>query len=248
MFDTEKVDRLQLSWTINSTDMEIVETQLEEGRRRGYENFNLKVGPPQSAEYDLAVARMIKDFSPSGFLWADANTGYSTEAALEILPKLRDAGVEVMESPLPPLNIRGYQALKKQGALPIFMDEGIINHKILEEFILLEMLDGVAIKTARSGGIWQSRQIIELAESAGLQVLGSGLTDPDISLAASLHLFAGLDCCLPYALNGPQYIANSLIEKGLVYKGDTIEVPSGPGLGIEMKPEAESYLTTVIEL
>ena len=243
-----KPANLQLSWTVNSMDMAVIEMQLEEGRKRGYSNFNFKVGPPQSGTFDLDLAKKIKSFSPSGFLWADANTGYTVDGALEILPKLADIGVDVLESPLSPHQIRGYQALKRQGALPIFMDEGIIMDEVVREFIALEMLDGITIKTARSSGIWQSQKIIRLAKEQGIALLGSGLTDPDISLAASLHLFAWSGIDKPCALNGPQFLGNTLIQNGLEQQGDVIQVPQGPGLGIEMKPDAEDYLVLVREM
>src|SRR5690606_387840 len=118
---------ITLSWTINSPDMAVVEQQLEEGRRLGFRNFNIKVGAPQTLQYDLELARKVRAFAPDGFLWADANTGYTVEEALEAAPKLADAGVDVLESPLPPNRIRGYQALKKQGALPVLMDAVILS-------------------------------------------------------------------------------------------------------------------------
>ena len=59
---------------------------------------------------------------------ADANGGYDPESALKVAPKLADAGVDVLEAPLKPNRISSYQALKKQGALPILMDEGVISN------------------------------------------------------------------------------------------------------------------------
>jgi L-alanine-DL-glutamate epimerase-like enolase superfamily enzyme len=248
MLGGAQLQSLQLSWTVNSTDISVIETQLEEGRQRGYRNFNFKVGPPQSGPFDLELAKKIKSFAPDSFLWADANTGYTVEVALEILPKLADLGVDVIESPLSPHQIRGYQALKKQGALPIFMDEGIILDEVVEEFIALEMLDGITIKTARSSGIWQSQKIIRMAKKHGVALLGSGLTDPDISLAASLHLFAWAGIDKPCALNGPQFLENTLVENRLEQREDMIQVPQSPGLGIEMQPDAEAYLVSFREM
>jgi L-alanine-DL-glutamate epimerase-like enolase superfamily enzyme len=167
----QKVPSRQLSWTINSNDMSVVESQLAAGWQRGYRNFNFKVGPPQTEAFDLELAKKIQALSPDGFLWADANTGYTLDGALKMIPKLADIGVVVIESPLPPHQIRGYQALKRQGALPIYMDEGLILDKAVEEFIALEMLDGITIKTARSSGIWQSSKIIRLAKEHGLPLL-----------------------------------------------------------------------------
>lgn len=243
-----QLDTLQLSWTINSMDMSVIEAQLDDGWQKGYRNFNFKIGPPQSKDFDLQVARKIHAFSPDGFLWADVNTGYSLERALEMIPKLAEIGVAVIESPLPPYRIRDYQVLKKQGALPIFMDEGIILDKVAEEFIALEMLDGITIKTARSAGIWQSHNIIRLAKENGIALLGSGLTDPDISLAATLQLFAWAGIDKPCALNGPQFLGNSLIENGLEQQDDKIQVPQGPGLGISLNASAENYLTVAREI
>ncbi len=248
MLGGPQLDSLQLSWTVNSMDISVIETQLEEGWQRGYRNFNFKVGPPQTESYDLELARKIQAFSPDGFLWADANTGYTPEGALKTLPKLADIGVAVIESPLPPLLISGYQALKRQGALPIFMDEGIIFDRVVEEFITLEMMDGLTIKTARTSGIWQSQKIVRLAQDHGLPLLGSGLCDPDISLAATLHLFAWAGIDKPCALNGPQFLGTTLVEAGLEQQNDIIQVPQGPGLGINMQPSADACLRTVQSL
>lgn len=236
--------RLVISWTINSPDLAIVEQQLEEGRRLGYTNFNIKVGAPQTPEYDLELARKVRAFAPEGFLWADANTGYTVEQALEIAPKLADAGVDVLESPLPPNRIRGYQALKKQGALPILMDEGILSPVEAEEFVELEMMDGIAMKPARNAGLYPSVAIISLLQERGLWVLGSGLTDPDLSLAASLHLYAWAGITHPCALNGPQFLAESLSLNPLIPQDGVLEAPDGPGLGLKLDPERIDDLFT----
>src|SRR5690606_33779879 len=192
----------------------------------------------------LELARKVRAFAPEGFLWADANTGYTVEQALEIAPKLADAGVDVLESPLPPNRIRGYQALKKQGALPILMDEGILSPVEAEEFVELEMMDGIAMKPARNAGLYPSVAIISLLQERGLWVLGSGLTDPDLSLAASLHLYAWAGITHPCALNGPQFLAESLSLNPLIPQDGVLEAPDGPGLGLKLDPERIDDLFT----
>jgi L-alanine-DL-glutamate epimerase-like enolase superfamily enzyme len=165
-------------------------------------------------------------------LWADANGGYDPATALEIAPRLADAGVDVLESPLRPNRISGYQALKKQGALPILMDEGVVSPVELEEFIRLGMLDGLAIKPPRSGGLAAARRQIELIEQAGLLWLGSGLCDPDISLAASLVLYGAYGLTKPAALNGPQFLTGDVLSMPIRVDEGYAHVPTGPGLGI----------------
>lgn len=241
-------DSLQLSWTVASPHLESVEKQLAEGRSRGYQHFNIKVGYPQTPEYDLQLARMVRQFSPQGFLWADANTGYTLETALDILPRLADAGVQVIESPLPPAQIRGYQALKRLSALPVYMDEGIVSPVEVQEFIRLEMMDGITLKPARSAGLWPSERIASLARGHQISLLGSGLSDPDLSLAAALHLYAALGIDKPCALNGPQYLSGSLAEDPLQPQGDRLAIPPGPGLGLTMSERALAALSVVAEI
>lgn len=242
-----KRDRLTLSWTVASPDMAVVEAQLEEGRARGYRHFNIKVGAPQTPAYDLELARRVRAFAPDGFLWADANTGYTSDIALETAPKLADAGVDVLESPLPPAQIRGYQALRRLGALPILMDEGILSPVETAEFIALGMLNGIAMKPARNAGLRPSAQIARLLQERGLMVLGSGLTDPDLSLAAAAHLFAWADIDRPCALNGPQFLADRLSGDTLTPDGDQLTVPTAPGLGVPLDERAEAALRVVAE-
>lgn len=240
-------DTLTLSWTVASPDRAVVERQLAEGRARGYRNFNIKVGAPQSAEYDLALAKLVRAFAPDGFLWADANTGYTPAEALAIAPRLRAAGVDVLESPLPPTQIRGYQALKRQGALPILMDEGIVGPEVATEFIALGMLDGIAMKPARNAGLWPSVQIVRELQAHGLMVLGSGLTDPDFSLLGAAHLFAWSGIARPCALNGPQFLAERLCAD-LTPTADVLRLPTTPGLGFSPEPRAAACLRTVAQL
>ena len=162
--------------------------------------------------------------------------GYTDDTALEMAPKLADAGVDVLESPLPPNRLRGYQALKRQGALPIIMDEGVMSPVEAEEFAALGLMDGIAMKPARTAGLWGSRRIVEIMQERGLMVLGSGLTDPDLSLMGAVHLYAWAGIEHPCALNGPQFLAATLAAEAskMQIDGGVLRVPHGPGLGMEI--------------
>jgi len=237
--------RLTLSWTINPKTPDEADKLMEEGRRRGYRHFNIKVAPDPKA--DVELARAVRKGAPEGFLWADANTGYDPAAALEAAPRLADAGVSVLESPTKPNRIRAYQALVRQNALPILMDEGVVSPVELEEFIALKMLNGVAMKPARCGGLTSNKAQIELCKKHGLMWLGSGLTDPDVSLAATLILYAAFGLEKPAALNGPQFLAADVLKTPLAIKDGFAVAPTGPGLGIEVD-EAKVRALVVKEL
>ncbi|MBO0766736.1 MAG: hypothetical protein J2P50_19385, partial [Hyphomicrobiaceae bacterium] len=228
-----KAAKVRLSWTVAAATLEGAERQLGKGAALGYAHFNIKIGPPQTTAYDLELARMVVRFAPAGFHWVDANTSYTYDTAREVVPKLADLGLKAIESPLPPNRLRDYQALKRLGALPVLMDEGIVSPVEAAEFMALGMFDGIAMKVARCGGLWNASRIARLLHDNGLLLYASGLTDPELSMAASAHFFgwAGLD--LPAALNGPQYIADRGTTDGAFRaRGDMMAVPTGPGLGL----------------
>jgi len=228
----ESSETIPLSWTVNVIKLDDVSALVDEGKKRGYQHFNIKVAP--DPDFDTALAREVRRLAPDTFLWADANGGYDPETALKAAPRLADAGVDVLEAPLRPNRISGYQALKKQRALPILMDEGVISPTDLEEFIKLGMCDGAAMKPARCGGLISCKRQIELCQENSLIWLGSGLTDPDISLAASLCLYGAFGLKKPAALNGPQFLAADVLKKPLRIQDGSAYVPTGPGLGIEV--------------
>ncbi|MFH1264149.1 MAG: enolase C-terminal domain-like protein [Planctomycetota bacterium] len=231
-----------LNWTISVRSLDELDEQLEAALKRGYHHFNVKVG--SDPVFDVAMAKRIREFAPESYLWLDANGHYDLPTALEVAPKLADAGADVLEAPLRPNRISGYQALKKQGALPISMDEGVISPVEAEEFIRLKMVDGLTVKVSRCGGLLSAKRQIELVQDAGLFWLMSGLTDPDISLAASLVLCGAFGLDKPAALNGPQFLTADVLTKPLEIAGDVAQVPTGPGLGVEVD---EAKLQALVE-
>jgi muconate cycloisomerase len=200
-----KGEALTLSWTVNARTLDEVAGIMDAGKVLGYENFNIKVAPDPN--FDVALAQAVRKGAPNGFLWADANGGYEPETALTAAPRLADAGVD---------------------------NEGVVSPIDLEEFIKLGMLDGVAMKPARCGGLLSNKRQIELIQEHDLMWVGSGLTDPDISLAATLALYGAFGLKKPAALNGPQFLTADVLKKPLRIENGKAHIPDGPGLGIDV--------------
>ena len=230
LWGRKPLDRITLSWTVNARTLDEAEALMEDGAKRGYRHFNIKVAPDPA--FDLQLAKLVRRRAPECFLWADANGGYEPAVALQMAPKLADAGVNVFEQPVAANRLSAFRELKKQGALPVLMDEGVVSVVELIEFIRFGLLDGVAMKPARTAGLWDARRQVEVLRDSGLMVLGSGLTDPDVSLAASLALYAAYQITQPCALNGPQFLTGSFVKEPLEVKDGGVGVPAGFGLGI----------------
>jgi L-alanine-DL-glutamate epimerase-like enolase superfamily enzyme len=228
--------QITLSYTINPRTIEEVDALVMVGRNLGYQHFNLKVAP--DIDFDVKVAKRVRQLAPQCFLWADANGGWDTETALKAAPRLADAGVNVLEQPVPANRLSGFAELKKQGALPIILDEGVVSSVELEEFIQLKMLDGLAFKPARTAGLYEALRQLDLCRKHNLMVLGSGLTDPDCALAAALHLYGVAEMQTPAALNGLQFLKGSFLKQPFQLVDGKLNVPVKPGLGVEVDEEA----------
>lgn len=236
MWGRKPLERVTLSWTVNVRQLSEAESLVAEGKALGYKHFNLKVAP--DPHFDVELAKLVRGLAPDAFLWADANGGYDAATALAVAPKLADAGVDILEQPVPANRLSAFREVKRLGALPILMDEGVVSSADLMEFIRLDLLDGVAMKPARTAGLWHARKQVEILEDAGLLFLGSGLTDPDVSLAASLHLYAAYGLKFPAALNGNQFLKGTLLRKPIAIEDGSAIPPAGFGLGVDVDEAA----------
>jgi L-alanine-DL-glutamate epimerase-like enolase superfamily enzyme len=240
LWGRQPVDAIPLSWTVNVTKLDQIKPLIAKGRDQGYQHFNIKVGPDPA--FDEQLAQTVRAEAPDCFLWADANGGYDESAALKAAPKLAKAGVDVLEAPLRPNRISGYQQLSRQNALPILMDEGVVSPVDLAEFAKLNMLDGMAMKPPRCGGLEPCRQQIEICQQREMMWLGSGLTDPDISFAATLQLYGAYHLKKPAALNGPQFLTEQVLTRPIRVENGLAYPPQGPGLGIEVDQDKVKQL------
>ena len=181
---------MKLSWTVNAASLDKAEQQLAAGRAAGYDSFNVKIGPPQTPDYDLAARARWYGIRSGWLSLGRRQYGLRPRHGARDGTEARRRRLPALESPLPPNRIRDYQALKRQGALPILMDEGIVSPVEAAEFIALGMFDGIAMKVARCGGLWHASRIIRCLKTRGWSSSPRGLTDPELSLAASLHLLS----------------------------------------------------------
>lgn len=224
--------QVTLSWTVDVREVGEVAAVLAEARGRGFRHFNVKVGA--DAGLDLQICGEIRRQAPDAFVWVDANGGYDLDTALCVAPQLADLGIAALEQPLAANHLPGYRRLREQRALPILMDEPIVSLADLRSFHELGLLDGVAMKVSRCGGLTEARRVVEYLEQNGLLFFASGLTDPDLALSACLLLFGAYGLERPAALNAPQFLEGSILRMPLTIRGDQAWVPAGHGLGVEV--------------
>lgn len=227
-------DTIELGWIVSGQTAAEVADAVAEGHALGHRAFKVKVGLHTEAE-DAAVVRAVRDAAPDAPLWVDANQAYTVDAALRIARRLADLDVTAFEQPLPANDVAGLRRLREASPVPVALDESLRHPSDLATFVKLDAVDVAIAKVQRSGGLTLSRRLCALAEDAGVRLMGSGLTDSDLGLAASLHLFAAYGIDTPVDLNGRQFLTSSYATGATVEVRDGVAwVPTGPGLGVDV--------------
>lgn len=237
-------DSISLAWIVAGQSSSEVADAVAEGRDLGYDSFKVKIGL-HDLDQDLAVVEAVRDAAGGdAFVWVDANQGYHVDEAIRVSRRLAALDVAAFEQPLPANDIMGLRRLTEVSPIPVALDESLRHPEDLATFVKLGAVDVAIAKVQRSGGLTLSRRLCALAQDAGVRLMGSGLTDSDLGLAASVHLFAAFGIDTPVDLNGRQFVDSSYVG------GDTVRVekgeawvPRGAGLGVEVDESAVRELT-----
>ena len=201
----------------------------------GYTGFKVKIGMEPSL--DLELIRAVKRVAGDCFLWADANQAYGVELAVERSRDMAEIGVHVLEQPVPANDFLGLRDLVARSAVPIAVDESVFSAGDLEQLIRMKALDMLVIKVSKMAGLTGARNCIERALSEGIELLGSGLTETRLGLAASAHLYSAFGFKHPVDLNGPQFLADDPVKSGVTINRATVSLADAPGIGIEVDEE-----------
>lgn len=228
-----------LSWTVSCKHRDEAEVLIEQGIQQGYSNFNVKLGI--DTRYDTELCEMIKKRFPDSFLWGDANGGYTFQEALQMIPSLEAAGLDLLEQPIASNQMSNWHALKQRMRIPLSVDEPIVSPRDLMEWVRQDLITAYTMKVTRTGGLFPSRICAEIAEHTPLTVVCSGLTETGLGLAAHLHLVCAFGITKPCAWNGPQFLADDLLQTPLQIRNGVVRLPEGPGLGVEVDEEKLAF-------
>jgi muconate cycloisomerase len=145
--------------------------------------------------------------------------------------------VRCLEQPVKSVDWLGVRRARERTRLPMALDEGCFSSYDVARAARLDVCDLIVLKIAKSAGLWGCQRSAAVAQAHGLGLLGSGLTEAGIGLAASVHLYSTLELLLPPELNGPRFLAD-LFVAGLQIDGNVVTVPDAPGLGIQVNEDA----------
>jgi L-Ala-D/L-Glu epimerase / N-acetyl-D-glutamate racemase len=188
--------------------------------------LKIKVG----GEADLETLRAVRGVY-DGPIRVDANTGWSLEGAIAILPELVELDVELVEQPFPARRLDDLRRLQEASPLPIVADESAVTIDDLEA--LAGVVAGVNVKLAKCGGVGPAARMLGRARELGFRTFLGCMEETSVGIAASAAVASLADWV---DLDGNLLLADDPFE-GLELDPDCRwRLTDRPGLGVARRP------------
>ncbi|MGW4407650.1 o-succinylbenzoate synthase [Nonomuraea sp. NPDC004702] len=209
----------------------------------GYVRIKLKIEPG----WDVEPVRAVRErFGDDLLLQVDANAAYSLADARR-LARLDAFDLLLIEQPLANDDLVQHARLARQLRTPICLDESIESAEHAAAAIALGSCSIINIKPGRIGGYLEARRIHDLCRANGIAVWCGGMLETGLGRAANVALAALPGFTLPGDTSGSRrYFATDVTEPFELVDGH-LEVPTGPGLGVEPIPSVLEEVTTATE-
>ncbi len=217
------------------------EARAEEAARlvaeHGFTALKLRVG--QGVRKDTATVKAVREaVGPDVEIMVDVNGAYSRRTAYEMAHVYQEYGVFWMEEPLPYADLEGYARLAADVEINIAGGENCYLRTGFKELLDRRAVD-VIQPDCNKTGFMEAKLAADMFGAFSMpcapHVLGTA-----IDTAISLHLLA----CIPNGLKLEfDMLPNNALSDGLLAEPfrcveGRVKVPQGPGLGIEIDPEA----------
>jgi L-alanine-DL-glutamate epimerase-like enolase superfamily enzyme len=236
--------KIPIKYVIGIGDEDHIAAEIEFGREHGFSHFKTKVGA--DLDDDLArVAAIAKRLTSGETIGVDANAGWSAVDAIQALGPLQELGVHFLEQPVPPSQPAAMAALTARSSIPIVAHETIFT----VDDGLRAATEGLAhiwaLTPSTHGGIWPTVDLLAIARTAGIPCLLGSNIELDVSTAMMAQIAAAFpeirNCPVASDIIGPLYHEDTIAVNQPRIADGFVEVPAGPGLGIQLDWDKVSF-------
>jgi L-Ala-D/L-Glu epimerase len=212
---------------------ELAERYLADGFRL------LKVRVGADADADEARLAAIRTVVPDEIrIRLDANQAWSAAEAIAAIGRYVQYGLEAVEQPCAFWDVTSNARVVEHSPVPIIADEGFVSAPEAQVLLSHRGADVLHAYVGKCGGLAPVMEIAAIARSFGARMTLGERVPLGISEAAHLQVAAALPelqfpCALAYDLN-----ESDLLVHRPRRDGGFIELPDGPGLGVDVNLDA----------
>ncbi|NLU71544.1 glucarate dehydratase [Streptomyces sp. HNM0575] len=207
-------------------------------RDYGFRSFKLKGGVYEPAE-EIAAVRALAGVFPGAPLRLDPNGAWSVATSLEVARELRDV-LEYLEDPTS--GTPGMAEVAAQAGVPLATNMCVTTFPEVPEAFTTGAVQVVLSDHHYWGGLLRTRELAALCRTFGVGLSMHSNTHLGISLAAMTHVASTVPN-LDYACDSHYpWQSEDVLTGRLTFRDGCVEVPDGPGLGVEVDRERLAVL------
>ncbi len=225
-------------------------------KAQGFRAFKIGWGPfgRESAATDEAIVQAAREaIGPECHLMVDAggSDAYWTNGykwALRAAQMLADYDVYWFEEPLRPDAIEDFVLLREHSPIAIAGGEVLTRRQSFQPWLQARAFDIVQPDVTKVGGISEERRIAWMAQDHGVRFIPHGWNTA-VGLAADLQLASAFpETNFVEYLTGSPFIDDITIGGWELDSAGMLNIPSKPGLGLELNPEAIAKYSGITNL
>lgn len=229
------VDKVQVSAILGYGPPEEVAAEAVEWREaQGVSAFKVKVG--LDLPRDLVTCRLVREaVGDAALIYVDANRGFDVLDAVRFGQEAEAYGVAWIEEPSTAERILDRRRIAVEGGLPILGDESVASPAEVAREVLAGRTHLVSLKVSRSG-YRVADQIRGFCETAGVPIIMGSQGDSGVGTLSILPYAAAHQSTAQYPTEYGYFLhlADDLLAVPLTISRGCLEVPAGPGAGIEI--------------
>lgn len=226
-------ERIACTWVIGIKGVDKTVAEAKAKFAAGHQVLKVKIG--HNDHDDFEKIRLIRtELGPEVTIRVDANTAYGADDGIRLLSRLEAFDLEMIEQPCRAHDLRAMARLRNALRTPILADESAMSLQDVYNTIDAGAADIINIKLGKVGGLHKARKVAAVAKAAGLPVVIGSNMELGPGIAAGAHLAAST-AHVTYASDlfaGVLLHRHDLVEDAWDYRGMTIGIPGGPGLGV----------------
>jgi len=211
----------------------------------GFPAIKLKLG--FGMEGDIALCRAVRRLVGEKItIMVDANHAYDATAAIALGRQIEECRIAWFEEPVPPEDWQGYRETKAALRIPIAGGEAEFTRWGFRKLIADRVLDILQPDTCAAGGISECKKIADMANAFGMRV-NPHVWGTGIGMAAALQVLAVLPHNPPGLFpiepvlefdQSEHPFRMEVLQEPIVQRNGWVDIPTGPGLGVEINRAA----------
>lgn len=198
----------------------------------GFDTIKTKVGT--SFKEDIARIKGIREAVGDDIkIRVDANQAWQAKEAIQMIERLNEFNIELVEQPVPFHDIEGLSYVTKHSNVPIMSDESCFTATDAMRLVERRAIDILNIKLMKCGGIREALKINAICEAAGIEcMLGCMGEESNLGITAAASLGAAMKNITRADLDATFSLSDLPFKGGFyVENTKTLVLPEKPGFG-----------------